>query len=138
MKLSILLLVLFLSGCGTLSQETKIEESVWQTGNVIDATQTMTFLKQPNCFEESGEHIFPGEQPVFGHHPSDTQVGLYTAAFGMLHLGITNLLEHINANPWIIRTWEVGSIVGMGSFQAVASNYRSFGNRMYPKDPACH
>lgn len=127
-----------LIGCANMSQETKIEEGVWQAGNVVDATQTMTFLKQPNCFQEVGEHFFPGEQPVFGHHPSDTQVSLFSAAFGMAHLGITELLVHYDANPWIIRTWEFASIVKGGSFQAVSHNYHEFGNRLYPKDPACH
>jgi hypothetical protein len=108
-----------LGGCASLSRETIVEETLWQSENVIDFMQTTQISRQPQYFREIGTM-----SPFTGPHPNETQVVLFSVLFGGLHFAATELLdiETHNDGPWADRVWELGSLVWKGN--VVLHNHR--------------
>jgi hypothetical protein len=103
----VLVTIVALSGCASLSRETVIEESVWQAENVVDLMQTTQISRQPARYDEVGTM-----SPFTGPHPSEGQVVFFSALFGGLHFAATDLIaEHLDSvSPWFVRSWEAGSL----------------------------
>lgn len=120
-----ILLCLLLSGCA-LSPEARVEESAFQVLNTLDATQTVLGPgTHPQCFAEHGEFQINGE------HPSKAAIIEYSAALGLVHLGVSYLLRD---HPWPERIWQM---VNLGtSANAVISN-RQDGHWFVPQDYSC-
>jgi hypothetical protein len=108
MRLGLVLIpMVALSGCASLSRETVVEESAWQAENVVDLMQTTQISRERTRYEEVGTM-----SPFTGPHPSEGQVVFYSALFGGLHFAATELIaEHLDtASPWFVRSWEAASL----------------------------
>jgi len=76
----ILLFAAIASGCTTIRQM-PIHEKAWHAMNVIDAGQTIHIAREPSCYREVG---FP-THALIGSHPSETEVYVTMAAFGLAY-----------------------------------------------------
>jgi len=122
----VILSAALLAGCASLSTETKIEEGVWQTLNVVDAVETYRGpVQQPSCFHEQGTY---GILPT---HPTAAQLSGWTVGFGAVHFGVTALLEEHHANPWVTRLWEMVTITNTGII--VSNNARTLAHPVCTK-----
>jgi hypothetical protein len=113
--------LLLLSACAPLSTETRVEEGVWQSVNLIDALQTVNMVgEHPNCFAEVGE------LGINGRHPDSSQIEAYHAAYGLIHYGVTWLLSRgdWSGQRWVLRFWEGFTLVD--SSAAVASSRQAW------------
>jgi hypothetical protein len=103
--------VFLLSGCAALRNlppETRAEEITWQSLHGVDALQTFSIARDPECFQEITD-------PVIGHHPSEVSVLLWAAGASVLHFLVTDYLaEH--TSPTVVRLWEGITIGSTGYF----------------------
>lgn len=108
MKTLILCVLLLLSGCAEWPTEIKVEEAVYQSLSVIDAAQTAYGIKHGYVESAKLAVAFGGREPSTG------TVLCYRAAWSLLHLGITELLEKEEADIWAKRTWQFSMILDEG------------------------
>jgi hypothetical protein len=89
---------------GDWSTETKIEEALYQSLHVIDASQTVYIARHPDQYyeKESGWLI--------GAHPSESRAIQYMALDAVGHAALTATLVSLNAPRWMTRTWELLTI----------------------------
>lgn len=108
---SILISILFMAGCSNIP----VYEKAWHTMNIIDAGQTIHIAREPSCYKEVG---FP-TQHLIGSHPSETEVYITMAAFGLAyHYGSRWLDRQVNKRE--PGTQSQGNwIIGRAAFQGV-------------------
>ncbi len=87
-----------------LSPETSVEEAVWQAMNVVDTFQTVQMTKNPACYKEVGQVAW-----FYGPHPTERQAIGTLAVFGLIHFGVTELIEHVGPR-WAQRAWQATNI----------------------------
>jgi hypothetical protein len=116
MKAAALLLALCLTGCASLSTETRVEEAAWQALNVVDTAQTVQIAQHPDRYWETGTM-----RPFTGRHPSTGEALGWMAAFAVGHYAITNALQD---HPTLQRFWEA---VTLGSKAYVVIGNHSLG-----------
>ena len=111
-------LLLFASGvkAGDWSTETKVEEALYQTLHIVDASQTVYIAKHSDQFYEA-ESAW-----AIGKHPSESRVIGYMALDAVGHAAITATLVGLNAPRWLTRTWGLLTIVDSG--RCVGNNLR--------------
>jgi len=85
MKLLIILLSIFLTGCATWSKGDKIREATWMVLHVVDYKQTQYAMERPDEFKELN--------PLLGDHPSEGRLNTFAVAGGLFHILVTNYLE---------------------------------------------
>ena len=110
----ILLAVLVLTGCSTF-REMPVYEKAWHAMNVIDAGQTIHIAREPSCYREVG---FP-TQALIGSHPSETEVYLTMAAFGLAYHYTSRWLDRKIASKPSGTQAQGNWIIGRGIFQGV-------------------
>ena len=82
--------MLLISGCATfreLPPETRAMEVTWQSLHAIDAAQTLSIARDPDCYSESLV------DPAIGRHPPPGLVLAWTTGTSVLHFAITDLLS---------------------------------------------
>ena len=115
MRLMIALLALLaVSGCASFSTETKVEESVWQTLNVVDAYQTAHISDHPLFYEREMAWLI-GRRPT----PQAAYAGL--AGMAVVHFMVTAILEE-HAPRSVRRLWQAIELVDKGT--NVTNNWR--------------
>jgi hypothetical protein len=127
MRVVILIGVLLISGCATvgdLPPETRAQEMAWQSLHAIDAAQTLSVARDPDCYEEAVV------DPLIGRHPPQGLVLAWAAGASLLHFAITNYLTEY-ASPTVVRIWQGISIGSSAYF--VSHNY-SNGVRVFSHD----
>jgi starvation-inducible outer membrane lipoprotein len=112
----VLLAVLLLSGCATLPAEVHREEAVYQIVDALDGLQSFKIAKNPQQWHE--------QNPMLGLHPGPAAVVGVVAVAGLTHFGITVLMQHYHAAPWIMRTWEA---LGIGYETGFVIHNKSIG-----------
>lgn len=93
---------LLISGCAafrSLPAETRAEETAWQSLHGVDALQTLSVARDPDCYYEKVL------DPVTGKHPSDGVVVLWAATASALHFVVTDWLAD-HDHPVLVRVWE--------------------------------
>ena len=113
MKLSILVLLILLSGCASLRPEQRNTEIAYQALHIVDTLQTLD-IKNHNDVVESNH--------ILGYRPTDAKIISYMAAESVLHFAITTQLASHGAPLWLQRTWGMASI-GLTA-RVVAVNFR--------------
>lgn len=114
------LALLFLVGCQSIPSSRA--ETVWQTLNAADFSQTMHIARN-GCYTEVA---WPTAQ-IIGGHPSESEVALYGAAQALAHYSVTRWLDKKVSSDaddgWeTIRTiWHVFTIFSAG--YRVQNNY---------------
>jgi hypothetical protein len=109
-----LALLCMLSAC-SWSPETRAEESVYQSLNAIDYTQTMRIAQSGHRWQESSSAEW------IGHYPSCRSVDGLFAAQAIGHAGVTELLERWRSPAWLKRTWQGVGIAVEG--RSVTANW---------------
>lgn len=100
---------------GDFTTEFKIEETIFQAANLVDASQTLYIAHHPERFQEAGVPRF------IGVHPSDGRVLAYMGASAVGHAAITYALVRLDAPTWAVRTWEAITIADKAT--AIVHNY---------------
>jgi len=86
----------------------------WQSLHAIDAAQTLSIARDPDCYYEAVV------DPLIGRHPPQGLVLAWAAGAALLHFAITNYLtEH--ASPTMVRIWQ-GITIGSSAYW-VSHNY---------------
>jgi hypothetical protein len=109
--------VLLISGCATfrsLPAETRAQEITWQSVHAIDAAQTLSVARDPDCYYEAVV------DPLIGRHPPQGLVLAWAAGASLLHFAITNYLTG-HASPTMVRIWQ-GITIGSSAYW-VSHNY---------------
>ena len=133
MRVAALIGVLLTSGCigcatfRDLPPETRAQEMTWQSLHAIDAAQTLSVARDPDCYEEAVV------DPLIGRHPPQGLVLAWAAGASLLHFAITNYLTEY-ASTTGVRIWQGISIGSSAYF--VSHNYsnglRVFGHNEPP------
>jgi len=124
MHVAILIGALLISGCATfrdLAPETRAKEVVWQSLHAIDAAQTLSIARDPDCYFETFS------DPAIGRHPPPAVVLAWMTGTSVLHFAITDFLTQ-HASPSLVRFWE-GITIGSTAYW-VSHNY-SVGLRVF-------
>lgn len=108
-----LLLLVALQGCASVPAD----EYVWQTLHAVDVAQTVQIAKNPRCYRESD----PITSRLIGEHPSTQGAIAWGVGTAVLHAGVSNWLENIDAKPWVKGAWKVLSFGSVGI--TIANNY---------------
>ncbi len=115
-----------LTGCATW-EEMPLHEKAFHTMNVIDTGQTINIARRPDCFREVG---FPTQQ-LIGSHPSETEVYLTSAAFGLAyHYGRKWFDRKVESAPagsqeqgwWVIGRASLFGAILIGKGATIANN----------------
>lgn len=111
--------MIVLSGCVSferMSTETRIEEMSWQAIHAVDAAQTYAIVGDP-CYIEANKitAAFVGDRPESG------RVIVWAIGTSWLHAAVTTWLTDIEADPWLMRTWQAVSFIDVG--RAVKNNH---------------
>ena len=110
---TVIVSLLLAAGCasfGDLSPETRAEEIAWQSLHAVDALQTLSIARDPECFQETTDPLLP-------RHPSQGAVVLWAAAASVLHFAVTDYLaKHTSAT--VVRLWQ-GVTIGTTSYWVV-------------------
>ncbi len=77
----VLLALCVLTGCESMGGKPNGYEYAWHAMNVVDAGQTIHIAREPTCYREVG---FP-TQALIGEHPSQSEVYLTMAAYGLFY-----------------------------------------------------
>jgi hypothetical protein len=90
-------------------------ETIWQTLNVVDTGQTISIARNPGVYEEVG---FPTKD-IIGSHPTESKVYAVMAAYAVLHLGVSYLLDRLDTDGtggWHIASlaWKYGTLGNKG------------------------
>jgi len=116
--------MLLISGCATfreLPPETRAMEVTWQSLHAIDAAQTLSIARDPDCYSESLVDL------AIGRHPPPGLVLAWTTGTSVLHFAITDLLSR-HASPGVVRVWQ-GVTIGSTAYW-VSHNF-SIGLRVF-------
>jgi len=97
---------LALTGCADWSRETRIEETAYQVVSAADTVLAYQAQKVPSCYVESG---WP-TAGVIGQHPTPAAEFAWGLSRGVIHAAVTHILEREDANPWLKRTWQAGTL----------------------------
>lgn len=103
-KLLVIPLLLLSVGCSSLPKDPLWKAELgWQVLHGVDVLQTVNGPgRNPECFYESGFIT----KDLIGEHPSTGQVIAWGVGSSLLHFGVTSLLDHINAKPWVKIAWQ--------------------------------
>lgn len=122
MKRSLILCLLFCSGCSEMQSLQQPETKAWLALHAVDTLQTFDIAHDSHCYQERDGIT----RSLIGAHPSDGEVAAWSLASAGLHLGVTELLLR-HEHPMLAKAWQYLRI-GITA-DAVASNYR-FGIRI--------
>lgn len=106
----VLLIAVLLSsfGCASFPEKPMWQAELgWQVMHGVDVLQTINGPANDPCFIESNGIT----QSLIGENPSTGEVIAWGAAAGGLHWGVTKLLDHYNAKPWVKVAWQSVTIV---------------------------
>ena len=100
----IIIPVLLLSfGCASFPEKPLWQaEAAWQAGHVVDVLQTINGPARDDCFTEGD----PLTKSLIGENPSTEEAIAWGVAAGGIHWGVTKLLDHYNAKPWVKIAWQ--------------------------------
>lgn len=74
-----ILIIVFLSGCSSLSGKPEGFEYAYHALNVVDMGQTIHIAREPDCYYEKG---FPTKE-IIGRHPDQEEVYALMAAYSV-------------------------------------------------------
>jgi len=96
-----------LTGCASMTRETRSEEFAFQAINALDVLQTERIAHSHGRWDERGGYA------IAGQYPKPSSVALLGVGYAALHLGLTAEMSAGNVPQGIIRGWEVVTIAGV-------------------------